>query len=151
MVEYELSSDDILEGHMIEVKVGKNDGDNVLVTRVDGKVYCTSNKCTHVGAPLAKGLLVEDRVICPFHAASFSVKTGAHEYGPVYDGLEVFEAVEDLENKKVTLKIDLERLNKKKHLFMTKANPEADKRVFLMVGGGPASLSCAETLRQSGF
>jgi len=69
----------------------------VLVTRVDGKVYCTSNKCTHVGAPLAKGLLVEDRVICPFHAASFSVKTGAHEYGPVYDGLAVFETVENAE------------------------------------------------------
>lgn len=84
----ELKSEEIKDGEMIEVKVGEKDGDKVLVARVDGKLYCVSNKCTHFGAPLAKGLLVEDRVLCPFHAAGFSVKTGAHEYGPVFDGLE---------------------------------------------------------------
>lgn len=69
------------------MKVGPGDDDKVLVARVDGVLHCVSNACTHFGAPLSKGLMVEDRVLCPWHAAAFSLKTGAHEYGPVMDGL----------------------------------------------------------------
>jgi len=47
----------------------------------------------------------------------------------------------------VTLKIDLDKLNKGKHLDMSKRDSSVDSRVFVMIGGGPASLSCAETLR----
>ncbi len=90
MVTVKVDATEIKEGSMIEVKVGPEDGDKVLLARVDGKLHCVSNKCTHFGAPLAKGLMVEDKVLCPWHAASFSLKTGAHEYGPVMDGLEVF-------------------------------------------------------------
>jgi nitrite reductase/ring-hydroxylating ferredoxin subunit len=90
LVSIQVDSSSLEEGQMIEVKVGPKDDDNVLLSRVDNTLHCVSNKCTHFGAPLAKGLLVEDRVLCPWHAAAFSVKTGAPEYGPVLDGLQVF-------------------------------------------------------------
>ena len=40
-----------------------------------------------MGAPLSAGFLVGDKVKCPFHNASFSVKDGAHEEGPMFRGL----------------------------------------------------------------
>ncbi len=103
---------------MIEVQIGEKEDDKVLVARVDGKLHCVSNQCTHYGAPLAKGLLVEDRVLCPWHAASFSVKTGAHEYGPVMDGLQVFN-VEEKEGVAV-ITVDLKKLNVRRTIPMSK-------------------------------
>ncbi len=40
---------------MLEVNVG--DGGKALLIRQDGKFTAIGNKCTHYGAPLAKGLV----------------------------------------------------------------------------------------------
>lgn len=39
--------------------------------------------CSHYGAPLAKGVLSGNRVVCPWHAACFNVATGDIEDGCV--------------------------------------------------------------------
>ena len=134
---------------MLEIQVGLKDDDKVLVSRIDGVLHCVSNKCSHYGAPLGKGLLVEDRVICPWHAASFSVKTGAPEYGPVLDGLEVFPIQEEVTtegSKKATITIDLAKMNQSKTINMVKHNIH-NQHTIVIVGAGPAAISCAETLR----
>lgn len=64
-------------GEMKELSVGPKDGDKVLVSRVQGKLHAVGAFCTHFGFPLAKGLLFDDKVVCPLHGASFSVTTGA--------------------------------------------------------------------------
>ena len=46
------------------------------MAKIDGKFYASGNYCTHFGAPLAKSLLVDEMVICPWHNAGFNVKTG---------------------------------------------------------------------------
>lgn len=46
-----------------------------------------------------KGLLFGDRLICPLHMASFSVKTGYHELGPVFKGLPTYKVA--IKNGKV--------------------------------------------------
>ena len=61
---------------MIEVKVGEGEKDKVLLAKIDGKFYASGNYCTHFGAPLAKSVLVDEMVICPWHNAGFNVKTG---------------------------------------------------------------------------
>jgi len=39
-------------------------------------------------------MLFEDKVLCPAHAAAFSIVTGEPEKGPVMDGIPSFEIVE---------------------------------------------------------
>jgi heterodisulfide reductase subunit A-like polyferredoxin len=39
----------------------------------------------------------------------------------------------------------------KRTLKMTAPDPSSDPRVFVVIGGGPGGLTCAESLRQEGF
>lgn len=120
----------------------------MLVCKVDGKYYCVSNKCPHFGAPLGKGPLFNDKIFCPFHNAAFSVKDGAAEGGPMLNGLERFEITE--KDGQLHIKVNKAKLNVPKPMDMVKPDP-ADKRNYVIIGGGPSGLSAAETLRQSGY
>lgn len=75
---------------MKELKVGPKDDDKVLISRIKGKLHAVGNYCSHFGAPLGTGLLFDDKVLCPWHAAAFNVVTGALENAPGIDGLPVF-------------------------------------------------------------
>ena len=44
--------------------------------RVDGKVYCTDNLCTHAEAFLSDGYLEGFEIECPLHGARFDIRTG---------------------------------------------------------------------------
>ena len=68
-----------------DVEVGEK---KVLLSRVKGRFYATSNYCTHYKAPLSKGALSEDgRVMCPWHGACFNVTSGDIEDAPALDHL----------------------------------------------------------------
>ena len=36
-----------------------------------GKVHCMGNRCPHMNAPLHKGIINADRLVCPFHGMEF--------------------------------------------------------------------------------
>ncbi|KAL3952919.1 hypothetical protein ACCO45_012862 [Purpureocillium lilacinum] len=78
-----------------EVEVeGIQDG-KVLLVNTAGKVQALGAKCTHYGAPLAKGVLTkEGRLTCPWHGACFNAKTGDIENAPGLDSLPVFAVAE---------------------------------------------------------
>lgn len=78
---------DLDDGMMMELKVGAGKKDNVLITRYQGKLYAIGAYCSHFGAPLVNGVLFDDKVLCPWHAAGFSVTSGAIEYAPGLDGV----------------------------------------------------------------
>ncbi|CAD8066794.1 unnamed protein product [Paramecium sonneborni] len=145
---YEVSIEDNLnEGEMREVQVGPKKEDAVLVCKVDGQIYCVSNSCPHVGAPLSAGFLVGDKVKCPFHNASFSVKDGVHEEGPMFRGLQTFPVKQ--ENGQLVIRVEKSLLNAPRTLNMvTKGD---DPTHVVIVGGGVSGQSAAETLRQAGF
>ena len=79
------SVNDLQEGQMKAYQVGPDEKeDKILLAKVDGQYYAVGAKCSHFGLPLEAGLLFDDKVYCPFHFASFSVKTGMHEFGPTF-------------------------------------------------------------------
>ena len=58
-------------------KVVRADGRNLALFNVEGTFFAIDNACTHRGGPLGEGTLNGDTVECPWHGASFNVKTGA--------------------------------------------------------------------------
>ena len=82
------------EGEMRVLKVGEKDDQKVLIARYQGKLYSTGNFCSHFGVPLNNGMLFDDKVLCPAHAAGFSIITGQPENAPGLDGIPSFPVVE---------------------------------------------------------
>lgn len=63
-----LTSIDLQNGQKAEYEVEGVDEVKVLLAKVNGEVHAMSPKCTHFGAPLAKGVLTGDgRLTCPWH------------------------------------------------------------------------------------
>jgi nitrite reductase/ring-hydroxylating ferredoxin subunit len=63
----------IPEGGMIATREGDRE---ILLARVEGKVYAIDNACGHSGYPLDKGRLDGHVVTCRWHDAKFDVRTG---------------------------------------------------------------------------
>src|SRR5690348_1044912 len=66
--------------------LGHYRGDAVIVTRVNGRCSSVGATCTHYGAPLIDGILVDGTIRCPWHHACFSVD-GDNLRPPALDGL----------------------------------------------------------------
>jgi 3-phenylpropionate/trans-cinnamate dioxygenase ferredoxin subunit len=52
-------------------------GQRIALFRVDGAFYALGDACPHQGGALSKGTVKGAEVICPWHDASFDIKTGA--------------------------------------------------------------------------
>ncbi|MFQ6011397.1 MAG: Rieske (2Fe-2S) protein [Nitrososphaerales archaeon] len=68
---------ELAEGKIELVQV---DGNDVLLTKIEGEVYAVRNICTHGGAPLSMGKLNECTVQCPGHGSVYDLKTGRGSY-----------------------------------------------------------------------
>ena len=55
------------------------EGQEILLTNLDGSFFAIANKCSHLGGSLAKGTLEGKTVVCPRHGARFNVETGQAE------------------------------------------------------------------------
>jgi nitrite reductase/ring-hydroxylating ferredoxin subunit len=86
-----LASSSLAEGEMAGVRAG---GKEVALFRVDGKVYATSNICTHQYAVMTDGFLEGGCVECPLHQAVFDVRTGEIMSAPAVTPLRVFPVQE---------------------------------------------------------
>ena len=51
-------------------------GKPVALFNIDGKFFALDNTCTHRGGPLAEGEISGHEVTCPWHSATFDVRTG---------------------------------------------------------------------------
>ncbi len=52
------------------------EGASVLVVRVGEQFRAVSNKCPHLGLPLANGKVEGETIACPFHGSKFDLQTG---------------------------------------------------------------------------
>ncbi|NVO86584.1 Rieske 2Fe-2S domain-containing protein, partial [Hymenobacter terrestris] len=48
----------------------------VLLVRREGQYRALAARCPHYGAPLEKGRIINDQIVCPWHHACFRVDDG---------------------------------------------------------------------------
>lgn len=72
-------TDRLAEGEARKVDVGDPaaGGLQVLLCRVEGRVYALHNHCPHEGGKIVAGPLVEGKyAVCPLHGYAFDPRTG---------------------------------------------------------------------------
>ncbi|XP_034556814.1 apoptosis inducing factor mitochondria associated 4 [Notolabrus celidotus] len=135
---------DLKDGQMKEITVGEQ---KVLLVRTHGQYSAVGSQCSHYNAPLVKGALLGDRVRCPFHGACFNVRTGDIEEFPGLDSLPTYKV--KVEDGNVYVSINKNSLKQTRRVKAMCSMVPDIKHTVLLIGGGPASLVCAETLRQN--
>lgn len=119
--------------------LGHSDGEAVMLVQANGKVYATAATCSHYGGPLAEGLVVGNKVHCPWHHACFDLETGLG-LGPGLTPIACFDVVNEG---------GLVSVRKKRDAY--RAKPVPGPSSVVIVGGGAAGAACAETLRRHGY
>ncbi|XP_043794626.1 apoptosis-inducing factor 3-like isoform X2 [Apis laboriosa] len=140
---------DIRENEMKLLPLGQNGG-KILLIKQKGQIHAIGTKCTHYGALLHTGALGDGRIRCPWHGACFNIKTGDIEDYPGLDSLPCFQVNVDTSgfvHVKANRK-DLEFSRRVKNMCERDPN---NTNTVIIVGGGPAGATCAESLRQENF
>lgn len=71
--------DEVTEGEVLGVMVN---GEPVALYKIGGKIFATSNVCTHEYALLSDGYIEGDCIECPIHQARFHIETGEVRSAP---------------------------------------------------------------------
>ena len=137
---------DFVSGELYEVPVG--DDRHVLVSRRDGKLFAVGSRCSHYGYPLVKGVLSGNEVVCPLHDAAFDVLTGRPVRGPGLDAIPTYPV--RVKGGDVFVTVPTKNFVAKTSVTMAKRDLK-NSSVYVIVGGGAAGLSAAETLRYEGY
>ena len=69
-----VKAEEIAEGGPATTKIGDKE---ILLAKVEGKIYALDNACGHLAYPLNEGRLDGHVVTCIWHGARFDVRTGA--------------------------------------------------------------------------
>lgn len=65
----------------------------IALVNLDGMFFAVKDICTHDQASLSEGELVGDTIVCPWHGACFSVRTGEALSLPAIDSVETFPVI----------------------------------------------------------
>ena len=128
----------ITDGEML---LGHAFGEPVLIARRGDDLFAIGATCTHYGGPLAKGLMVDCTVRCPWHHARFDLHTGEAIAAPALNDVACYKIEERGERFFVTGKIDKK----------SKRRPKSSPASVLIVGAGAAGGAAAEMLRREGY
>lgn len=143
----ELEGPDFEKGHSIDgvadgtMLLGHAFGEAVLVARRGDELFAIGATCTHYGGPLAKGLMVDCTVRCPWHHARFDLRTGEAIAAPALNNVACYNINRRGEQFFVTGKIDEKPMRK----------PKSSPASVVIVGAGAAGSAAAEMLRREGY
>lgn len=85
---------DLYDGYKKSVRVG---GYNLLLIQENGQCFIIEDRCPHMDAPLATGIIADDSITCRAHGIRFNLISGRAEgalassldclkrFPPVYD------------------------------------------------------------------
>lgn len=116
------------------------EGRRIIVLKKGEKIYAFGAECTHAGAPLLKGAVCGNTVVCPWHHAIFDLDTGLPLEPPALEpvpALRVFEREGKVYGEWVRVEAT--------------AEPRGHGELYLVVGLGAAGLAAVKTLREKGF
>src|SRR5262249_56229636 len=129
--------DDVADGSML---LGHAFGEAVLVARRGTELFAIGATCTHYGGPLAKGLMVNCTVHCPWHHARFDLRTGEAIAAPALNNVACYSIEKRGERFFVTGKVDKKSERK----------PKSSPASVVIVGAGAARGAAAAMLRREG-
>ncbi len=127
----EIPADGLLPG-----RVGDEDA---LLVRVGDNVRVVGAKCTHLGAPLKDGLVVDGELRCPWHHACFDLATGRAAKAPAFSPLPVWPLT--VENGHV-------RVTRAEPLVPQAPGAQHGGGPFVIIGGGAAGYAAALAVKQ---
>ena len=136
-----VASSAVAEGAML---LGHAQGEPVILIRHGDALFATGATCTHYGAPLADGLLVNDTIRCPWHHACFSLRTGEALRAPALNPVACWRVEQQGDRVFVREKIDSAE---RRPLRGAAGLPGS----IVIVGGGAAGNAAAEMLRREGY
>ena len=131
-------TEDVRDGEML---LGHAFGEPVLVARRGEELFAIGATCTHYGGPLAKGLIVDCTVHCPWHHARFDLRTGEAIAAPALNDVACYQIEKRGERFFVTGKIDKKPERK----------PKSSPTSVVIIGTGAAGGAAAEMLRREGY
>jgi NADPH-dependent 2,4-dienoyl-CoA reductase/sulfur reductase-like enzyme/nitrite reductase/ring-hydroxylating ferredoxin subunit len=131
-------TDRIANGEML---LGHAFGEPVLVARRGDELFAIGATCTHYGGPLAKGLMVDCTVRCPWHHARFDLRSGEAIAAPALNDVARYRIEKRGDRFFVTGKIDEKPVRK----------PKSSPASVMIVGAGAAGGAAAEMLRRAGY
>src|SRR5437016_2164847 len=130
--------DEVQDGGML---LGHAFGEAILVARQGSQLFAIGATCTHYGGPLAKGLIVDCIVRCPWHHARFDLRTGEAIGAPALNDVACYKVETRGDRFFVTSKIDEKPARK----------PKSSPASVVIVGAGAAGSAAAEMLRREGY
>ncbi|MGA9016775.1 MAG: FAD-dependent oxidoreductase [Acetobacteraceae bacterium] len=133
-----ISLDEFTESGFWVVEV---DGTRILLIREGDVVRAVGATCPHAGGPLAEGVRRGERLICPWHKATFCLSSGAVLEPPAVDPLPRFDV--RVAEGRVFVRVPARQPETQ--------NATSDQRCFVIVGAGAAGAVAAQTLREAGF
>jgi NADPH-dependent 2,4-dienoyl-CoA reductase/sulfur reductase-like enzyme/nitrite reductase/ring-hydroxylating ferredoxin subunit len=137
-LEKSYETENVREGEML---LGHAFGEPVLVARHGDELFAIGATCTHYGGPLAKGLMVDCTVRCPWHHARFDLRTGEAIAAPALNNVACYKIEKRGDRFFVTGKTDVKTMRK----------PKSSPASVVIVGAGAAGGAAAEMLRREGY
>jgi apoptosis-inducing factor 3 len=131
-------TEDLSDGEML---LGHAFGEPVLIARRGDDLFAIGATCTHYGGPLAKGLMVNCTVRCPWHHARFDLRTGEAIAAPALNNVACYKIEKRGEQFFVVGRID-KRPERK---------PRLSPLNVVIIGAGAAGGAAAEMLRREGY
>ena len=135
-----ISKADIPSGGMKSYK--QEDDSIILITRDDDEFRAFDGKCPHAGADLGDGLRCGNRVVCPWHHASFDSRDGSLLEPIATEGLTQYELTNDGDSVTVNTSAKINKPIENDKLTDTHT---------IIVGGGGAGFMTANQLRHGGY
>src|SRR4030095_2684302 len=130
--------ENVADGEML---LGHAFGEQVLVAKRGNELFAIGATCTHYGGPLAKGLMVDCTVRCPWHRARFDLRTGEAIAAPALNNVACYK-IEKRDGRFFVIgKLD-KKLERK---------PKLSPASVVIIGAGAAGGAAAEMLRREGY